>query len=71
MPALDEVDPVPGSIVDAKLANPIEELDVTEQTRFQAHDTLHNLLPGAFVTQGRQPLSKTRRLTDFDHVCNL
>jgi hypothetical protein len=67
-PAAREVHPIAGPIVDAKFADSVEELCVSEQPRLKANDPLRHALPNPLVGQLLEPVAEFGRLPNFKYV---
>jgi hypothetical protein len=66
--ALDEIDPIAGSEVDAHFADPVEELHVAQQPGFETNDPLAIFRAAANVLEAPEPVGEHGGLADVDHV---
>jgi hypothetical protein len=66
---LYEVHSVTGAVVDPQLGDALSNwLDVSEEARLQAHDTLGNTLSSALVGKSFQPAAEDNSLAYLEHV---
>ncbi|CCG40165.1 hypothetical protein PHAMO_180134 [Magnetospirillum molischianum DSM 120] len=55
-------------MINAKLADAVEEFGITEKTRLQTDDALSNSLLRPAVFKAIEPIAEHGGLANFDHV---